>query len=538
MKIVSEKFQITLIGVVEAAVLAYIGYRYFKYCTTQDIRLNDSKSQNRIDEMTVQNKCKIKFDKAHTYNKIKEAKAKSEIRIEEKKTLYKLKKEILVSHNLDHDQIQSQRISLRTWSKEFHKRFKIPNASAIPMFNHILQICPREYRDALLFHTLTSYGAICFSRVRAKYLDGKMHSPNLLTIIEGESGSGKSFFSSIYNLLFLRIIESDLRKHKIDNKDQIIQTVGINMSNAQFIDIIASNKTVHLFIMEDEIIEMKNAFKKQNGLNFTIIRKAFDNGLYYKNNKDNQSAKGAFPVYLNGTFTGTPSAINSLFKEEEVEGGSARRFCFAAIPEQGATSPKINWPEGEFLENIRNNIDEWRNLNSYYRSSLGNDIPCNEKVIDLEYINKELHKWIQKQYTRYKMDSVEERNSMRNSIACIAFHCAIVLHMMAGNPDATQTEKLNCIKRFTIYIANYCMERYLSKFSKDYNISPQIATNNISDNLTAQQTKQKLSDEEIEFWYYQRSKEMGYGRIAKILGTTKDVVRNAFKKYENQCLRQ
>lgn len=85
MKIVSEKFQITLIGVVEAAVLAYIGYRYFKYCTTQDIRLNDSKSQNRIDEMTVQNKCKIKFDKAHTYNKIKEAKAKSEIRIEEKK---------------------------------------------------------------------------------------------------------------------------------------------------------------------------------------------------------------------------------------------------------------------------------------------------------------------------------------------------------------------------------------------------------------------------------------------------------------------
>ena len=127
---------------------------------------------------------------------------------------------------------------------------------------------------------------------------------------------------------------------------------------------------------------------------------------------------------------------------------------------------------------------------------------------------------------------------MRNSIACIAFHCAIVLHMMAGNPDATQTEKLNCIKRFTIYIANYCMERYLSKFSKDYNISPQIATNNISDNLTAQQTKQKLSDEEIEFWYYQRSKEMGYGRIAKILGTTKDVVRNAFKKYENQCLRQ
>ena len=82
------------------------------------------------------------------------------------------------------------------------------------------------------------------------------------------------------------------------------------------------------------------------------------------------------------------------------------------------------------------------------------------------------------------------------------------------------------------------MERYLSKFSKDYNISPQIATNNISDNLTAQQTKQKLSDEEIEFWYYQRSKEMGYGRIAKILGTTKDVVRNAFKKYENQCLRQ
>lgn len=535
----NKNIGIEILKIGGSCLLLYLGYIYYKNCTTQDIRKNNAKSHNHIEEEVAKNESRIKFDNVHTDNKIKEAKAKSEIKIEEKKAILKLKKEMLASYPPNTVLVSKSYTSLRTWAKEFHKKFHTPSCSAIPLLSQILPNSPKDYRDALLFHLLTSFGAICFSKVRAKYLDGKIHSPSLLTVIEGESGSGKSYFQTIYNSFFQRIIESDLIKHKKDSKKQIIQTVGINMSNAQFMDILASNKGVHFYIMEDEIIEMKKAFQKQNGLNFAIIRKAFDNGIIYQNNKNNQSTKGSYPVYLNATFTGTPKAINSLFKDEEVEGGSARRFCFSTIPEQGATSPMFKWFEGEMLENIRNNIDEWRNTYSYHHNFLEGDTPCDEFIIDLEYINKELQKWLEKQYYRYKNESVEERNAMRNSMACIAFHCAIVLHMMAGNPDSTQSEKRNNVKKITVYIANYCMERYLYKFSKGYNLFLQKEKNNICENPTVKQPMKKLSEEDVKYWYHKRDgNAIGYGSIAKKLGTTKDEVRNAFKKYEKEFLRQ
>ena len=82
------------------------------------------------------------------------------------------------------------------------------------------------------------------------YIDGRKHGPNLLLIVEGESGSGKSYFASIYKDLFLEVIEEDRIKYANGGANTIISTAGIDISAPKFAELLANNKDVHNFIME------------------------------------------------------------------------------------------------------------------------------------------------------------------------------------------------------------------------------------------------------------------------------------------------
>lgn len=172
---------------------------------------------------------------------------------------------------------------------------------------------------------------------------------------------------------------------------------------------------------------------------------------------------------------------------------------------------------------------------------MNGDVPCDEFTIDLNYINVALEKWCEQQYDRYKVDGIEERNNMRNGIAGIAFHCAIVLHMMAGNPSKKEKGKRNAVKNLTVYIANYCMERYLTKFSSSGGIRPQSSNDTFAgyEHPNAKSIR-KMTLEEAKYWYSLRGtvdeqgKKIGLGYIARKLGTTKDEVRNTLNRYEKK----
>lgn len=494
--------------------------------TDQDIRKNIAETQT-----------KVEIDNAHTENEIKKMQVASEIKIQERKAMYELNRDFHLESQKGNS-ASKPKMSQHAWIVKHHSEYPMPDYSAIPLLDQILAGCPDGYQDAMILHLLTLFGGLCYSRVRAIFLDNKMHSPSLLTIIEGVSGSGKGIFDTIYKELFQRNIESDRKKLENDNLGQIIQTAGINVSASKYMDILASNKGVHIYAMETEISAVKKAFSKKGGIDSMYFRKAFDNDYVYQNNKSKDSAKGLYPVFFNCTITGTPKAIDSLINEEEVEGGTARRICFSVIPELGANSPTLELPEALELEGIRNKIDEWRSAYCFYHDSDKGDIPCAEYTIDLDYVNKALDNWNHQQYARFIKDEVAERNQVRNGIACVAFHCAIVLHMLAGNPSSKQKKKRKTVKELSIYIANYCMERYITRYAKTGNAS-QTADDVASNDPSPIQKKRKLTIEEIEQWYNvkgtldENGKKIGYGTIAKKLGVTKDEVRNAFKRYEN-----
>lgn len=495
-----------------------------KYNTEQEIRKEKEKSQAKKD-----------LDNLQTSNKIKLMEAKSEIKIREHEAL-KQKEEV---NTRKKSCVSDSQHSLHLWIENFHLRHTMPDYSAIPVLKDVLDGYPAEYRDPMMLHLLSAFGGICFSRVRATYLDAEEHSPSLLTIIEGKSGSGKSIFNAIYKKLFERIIASD--REKFDTSGQIIQTAGINISSSKFMDILASNKGVHMYIMETEISVVKKTFSGTSGLDFSYLRKAFDNEDVYQNNKSGNSANVLCPVFLNCTFTGTPEAVNSLIDKKEVEGGSARRFCFSAIPELGADSPAFKLPAGAKLEAIRNNIDVWRQTYSFYHDSEAGDTPCDKYLIDLGYVNDALKIWCNQQYELFQQDQIAERSEMRNGIACVAFHCAIVLHMLAGNPHSKQAKVRKTISDLSVYIANYCMERYIAKFAKADSFSQ--ATDHIVGNVADEtsfsaSSKRILKEDEIEYWYSRRGTKdsegntIGLGTIAKELGVEKYVVKNAFVRYK------
>ena len=506
--------------------------------TIDDIHFANAKSGNSINEHHQASKDNMAEDDNHTDNDIRRAQALSEIRMEERKQMAEMR--LAAKESFANDS-PKKKLSFREWIDRFHAKYPMPDYSSIQFLASILDGCPSGYEDAAMMSLLSACGALCFSKVRAQYLDGKYHSPSIQVIVEGEHGSGKGKILHMYECVFSRVIEAD--KDKLGLKDasnRIIQTAGINITQAKFYEIMANNKEVHNYAFESETSTFMDTFKKPNGLSFDYLRKAFHNEMIYQNNMAKGAVRGSYRVFFNYTTTGTPEAIDKLINAKEVEGGTASRICFAIIPEIGRFAPYMDYPSGSDLDNMQDQIDAWRQ-EYCFKTVDGKDVACQEYEIDLGYVCLALQDWLDEQYNLSEQDGADERKKERMRMATIAFHFAIVLHMLAGEPKSSDRKLRKTVVDLTIYIANYCMERYLTKFS-DY--VPQTPVNETSAeetsmaNLTPE--RRRLTQEEIDEWYYLRGtfdddgKEIGLGYIAKRLGVTKDSVYNSFNKYEKK----
>ena len=529
--------------------LGLAGYRIYRWIdelcdesqskssAEKEIKVADSKSANSINEHHEASQDRMAEDDNHTDNDIRRAQAMSDIRMNERRQMEDMREAKKSGTNNPTKNI----VRLKEWIDCFHANFPMPDYSSIKFLASILDGCPDDYKDAVMMSLLPAFGALGFSNVRALYLDGKQHSPSIQVIVEGEQGSGKGTILSFYQTLFNRVIDADKEKlSRKDTSDAIIQTAGINISQAKFHEVMANNQGMHIFAIETEVATVKNVFKKSNGLSFDFLRKAFYNEPIYLNNMSKSATHGAFPVNFNYTFTGTPKAIDSLINADEVDGGTASRICFAVIPEMGRMAPFFEYPSGSELDNMQDQIDSWRQKYCFQTVD-GKDVACPKYEVDVDYVCEALQDWLDEQYDRSVQDGVEERNKLRMRMATIAFHCAIVLHMLAGEPKPNDRKLRKTVKELTIYIANYCMERYLTKFT-DYGLQVQVneATTDNSDSTAAAPVRRKLTQEEIDEWYYLRGtldkngKIIGYGTIGKKLGVDKYSVKNSFDRYKKK----
>lgn len=344
-------------------------------------------------------------------------------------------------------------------SEDFYSEFGIPELP--PFIKEILIKCPDAFRVPMLLHILTMLGSCSFSRVRAEYLDKRLHAPNLQIVIEGVSGQGKGHFETVYKEIFGRIIERDMKKLG-DNTRPIVQTIGSEITPTQLHNTLANNLGVHTYMFEAEILSLCGKQKSSSGITPDLLRKAFDNSAYYKNSSRTEN-KGAYPVFLNFTATGTPRDCKRFIEGIECD-GNATRIAWASIPNCGKELPTVILPKGDKLEAIRDKIDEWTQKYSYCSNDRGDNCVAQEHSVDLSYINLELNRWLEKQYDQSIEEGNPARNSIRTRIATMAFHFAIPIHMLYNECSNGRAYKQKTID-LVIYIANYCMERCLYKFS-------------------------------------------------------------------------
>lgn len=373
----------------------------------------------------------------------------------------------------DNDEAEENRT---LWLEKFKENFTMPTLP--PFLDRIITGVPAGYEEAMLLHLCAMLGAMCFSRVRAKYSDGIVHAANLQVVVEGNWGAGKAKFEQLFKELFGRIINRskskiDLMSDPKDETIRIVQTTGIGTSLSKYIDILANNQECHIYIFSCEVRTLFYDLRKGNGMNFDILRKAFENGDICRNNRAKDSKNGIFPIFLNYTLTGTPLDINMTFKKE-LEGGTLSRIAWTCIPEAGRYPGVLRLPEGKELETMKEQIDNWTRAYCYYHEPDYGDEAVDEVRIDLDYVCKALDEWNDRQYEQSVAENNPARKDVRMRMAAIAFHCAIVLHMLYDNPAPANWQKRKQVVDLTLFIADYCIERFLHKFGKDQNIQRKL----------------------------------------------------------------
>ena len=360
-----------------------------------------------------------------------------------------------------------------TWIDAFKQRFSMP--SLPPFLAKIISGVPAGFEEAMLLHMLCMLGAMCFSKIRAKYLDGIMHAANLQVVVEGNWGTGKAKFEQLFKVLFQRVIS--LSKNKMDllgdpeytGGPLIIQTTGIGTSMSKYVDMLAENQDCHMYIFNSEVSALFNEVRKGNGLNFDFLRKAFENGDVCRNNRAKDSKNGIFSIFLNYTLTGTPVDITTSFRKE-LEGGTLSRIAWTCIPEAGRKPGVLHLPEGRELEVLRDQIEDWTDTYCYQRVPGEGDEAVADYVIDLDYVCEALEGWNDRQYELSQEQHNPARKDVRTRMAAIAFHCAIVLHMLFDQPAPANWQKRKQVVDLTLFIADYCIERFLHKFGSEQNI--------------------------------------------------------------------
>lgn len=341
----------------------------------------------------------------------------------------------------ENEDLEDNKVNL-SWEERNALEFEMPH---LPTFlEEIIKGTPQGFQPAMLLHLITMLGAYCFSRVRAKYSDGKFHAPNLMTIIEGMAGSGKDKFNMVFQELFQT---SDISYY---------QNIDIDISAQELKSVISKNSGLHAYCMVPEICQAMDSLKASNlksGIKYKTLREVFDS------HKDDQ-------LFLNLTMTGTPQDVQK-FISKQTEGGTAMRICWSVIPELGEAIPKLVLPADDKIEGMKLQICNWKAKYCFDEKGIKSITE-----IDLEYLHKSLDSWRTRQLELSKQPSSDKEEArggeVRARISAIAFHCAIVIHMLYGCPGEDDNKTRTAVKKLVIYIADYLMDRYIHKFGTDW----------------------------------------------------------------------
>lgn len=351
-----------------------------------------------------------------------------------------------------------------------------------PVIRQFVSVAPDDFKMAVALCQLPILGALG-SKLRAKYLDGKMHSPSFQVSLEAPQASGKSFLTRLceYELKDMREHDElererereydnkvkELRllnvKVTVDNKDEVlgsrpqtlIRYVPATMSVTRLLQRMSSAQGLHLFAFSEEIDTVTKAFKRGFSSYSDLLRVSFDNGLYGQDFASENSFSGNVPIFYNFLTSGTPKAMRRFYPD--VEDGLVSRVLFVTLPDQFGKKMPV-WRE--FTEKEKSIVD--LHLTRLNEVTLQGNVVQPDHVMKLDWLNAELQKWITHQQAEAIRTNDRTRDVFCRRSAVVGFRAGMLAWFLYGEVS-TPTIRKNVI-RFSTWVANCMLTQHMLRF--------------------------------------------------------------------------
>lgn len=353
-----------------------------------------------------------------------------------------------------------------------------------PIFRQWAEIAPDDFKTAVTLCQLPILGSLG-SRLRARYLDGKIHSPSFQVSLEAPQASGKSFMVRLVETELAPMIQADeAQKEKekeyadkvaemkmlnikvnADNKDEILGTkpqgivrfLPATISITKMLMRLHAAKGLHCFAYAEEIDTVLKAYKRGFSSLSELLRVAFDNGRYGQDYASENSFSGDVFVYYNTLFSGTPKAMRRFYPD--VEDGLVSRVLFVTLPDQFG-KPMPVW--GQMDAKAKQIMDiALERLNEI--SLIGDEVQP-EYELKLDYLNAELDKWIKAQQIEAVSQDDRTRDIFCRRAAVVGFRAGMLAAFLYGGKKTTPTVRKNVCK-FAIWVANCMLNQHLLRFN-------------------------------------------------------------------------
>lgn len=358
---------------------------------------------------------------------------------------------------------------------------KVP--SLPPLLRQWWEIAPDDFKKPVTLCQLPILGALG-SRLRAKYIDGQIHSPSFQVSLEAPQASGKSFIVRLVNYELAQMMESDESQRQkereysekvsemkmlnikvnADNKDQILGTkpkgiiryVPATMSITKLLMRMEAAQGLHLFALAEEIDTVLKAFKRGFSSFSDALRVSFDNGLYGQDYASDNSFSGIIPLYYNTLFSGTPKAMCRFYPD--VEDGLVSRVLFVNLPDQFG-KPMPVWKEFDGKQKQIVDIALTR-LNEI--TLQGSEVQP-EHLMRMEWLNKAMASWVVSQQQEAVRSEDRTRDIFCRRSAVIGFRAGMLAWFLWEEKN-TPTIRRNVIN-FAIWVANCMLNQHLLRFN-------------------------------------------------------------------------
>lgn len=383
-----------------------------------------------------------------------------------------------------------------------------------PVIRQWVDVAPKDFKQAVALCQLPILGALG-SKLRAKYLDGQVHSPTFQVSLEAPQASGKSFMMRLVNSELAQVIEHDEqqreKEREYDNKMKEMKLLNIKVTPENKDEVLGSRpkslirivpptisitkllmrmndaQGLHLFCFCPEADTMTKAFKRSFSSFSDLLRLSFDNEKAGQDYATETSFSGTVRMYYNLLLSGTPKAMRRFYPD--VEDGLISRVCFVTLPDQFG-KPMPVWDEMSEKEKQIVDIALVR-LNEI--SLQGDDVQP-DHMMKLDWLNESIRQWILRQQAEALRTDDRTRDIFCRRAAVVGFRAGMLAWFLYGEKN-TPTIRKN-VMRFAEWVSNSMLNQHLLRFKvsgTDSNVNKwEEAYNMLGDEFTREEVNSAL----------------------------------------------